>query len=453
MKSWMMGILVAAMLVAELCWGAWVLRSARESPMPPPVALSRLPPATANDLTKLQEATRGNRAKDWHALGAAYLAYGYFPEGAACLEHANSLKPNDAIILSDWARCEERFGRLKEANNHYEQAARIDPTALGRNNWYRIGRNQLRMEDAGAAEASFRRALPLITAQHELARLLIQIGRVEEARPLIDELLRSEEIEVRSAMLAARLHRELGDQRGLTIALERAERATGRENLEDYWTYLQPIRERYGLQRQFAEAESLARLNQLPAAAKTIRKLFSETPIDHLDSLFPAAVEVSLRAGNIDEAAALCERFAKRRPPALVELVGVAQIKSHQGDRSAAIEFWQRSMEHLPTPDAARELSQELANRGDREGARVLELESVILQGISAYRRNELESAKQLLDQAREVNPRDPRVEFYLGSIAMALENWNAALRHFERCLELDPHYGLAKERLLGLTE
>lgn len=453
MKSWFIGILLAATLVGELAWGAWALRSARGSPMPPPVVLSRLPPATADDLTKLQNATRGNRAKDWHALGAAYLAYGYFPEGAACLEHANSLKPNDATILSDLAHCEERFGRLAEANQHYEQAARIDPIGVGRNNWYRIGRNQLRMEDASAAEASFRRALPLVTAQHELARLLIQVGRVEEARPLVDELLRSEGIEVRSAMLAARLHRELGDRRGLTIALERAERATGRENLEDYWTYLQPIRERYGLQRKFAEVERLAGLNQLPAAAKTIGELFAEAPIDHLDAMFPAAVEVSLRAGNIDEAAALCERFAKRRPPALVELVGVAQIKNHQGDRSAALELWRRSMDHLPTPDAALELSHELANRGDREGARILELESVILQGIRAYRQNQLELAKQLLEQARTVNPHEPRVEFFMGSIAMAAEDWTTAQRHFERCLELDPYHGLARERLMGLSE
>lgn len=453
MKSRLIGILIAATLVGELVWGAWVLRSARETPMPPRVALSRLPPATADDLTKLQQATRGNRAKDWHALGAAYLAYGYFPEGAACLEHANSLKPNDATILSDLAHCEERFGRLEEANQHYERAARIDSTGVGRNNWYRIGRNQLRMEDANAAEASFRRALPLVTAQHELARLLIQVGRIEEARSLVEELLRSEEIEVRSVMLAARLHRELGDQRGLTIALERAERATGRENLEDYWTYLQPIRERYGLQRKFAEAERLARLSQLPAAAKTIGESFAETPIEHLDALFPAAVEVSLRAGQVDEAAALCARFAKRRPPALLELVGVAQIKNHQGDRSAAVQFWQRSMEHLPTPDAALELSHELASRGDLEGARVLELESVILQGIRTYRQNELESAKQLLDQARTANPREPRVEFFLGSIAMASEDWTAAQRHFERCVELDPYHGPAKERLSGLRE
>ena len=60
-----------------------------------------------------------------------------------------------------------------------------------------------------------------------------------------------------------------------------------------------------------------------------------------------------------------------------------------------------------------------------------------------------VEQAEALCQQALSREPSDPFALYYMGRIATARQEWEDAIYHYQCCLDADPRYADARERLL----
>jgi len=122
----------------------------------------------------------------------AWMAYDW-PAAERSLRRAIELKPEDPEA-HHWLALTLGFtGRLREARSEAEQAERLDPTSLIRNNL--VGIVALWDRDFGAAEAAFKRTLemdPTFAVAHSfLGQLYVAQGRYAEAETELDRGLAS----------------------------------------------------------------------------------------------------------------------------------------------------------------------------------------------------------------------------------------------------------------------
>jgi len=157
-------------------------------------------------------------------LGGALGALGRTEEGASYLRRAVEIEPWGIENRVDLGDLLLNAGRVEEAAREYEEAGKRDPgstlplnglvaillgqgrlreaaalaaVAVDRNpldgrSWYLLGTAQARSGDPAAGERHLRRALTLqperADAGYNLARAILDQGRTEEARELLDDL-------------------------------------------------------------------------------------------------------------------------------------------------------------------------------------------------------------------------------------------------------------------------
>jgi len=107
-------------------------------------------------------------------------------DAVSALERAIARIPNDADLHCDLGDALQTLGRLPEASAAYRRSLQLNPN-LARA-WYSAGCAESSRKEYAAAITSFRRALEICPAwteaQHNLGKVLFELGQVEEALDL-----------------------------------------------------------------------------------------------------------------------------------------------------------------------------------------------------------------------------------------------------------------------------
>lgn len=125
----------------------------------------------------------------WNNLGLAYTYEGRYAEAELALRKGLDVQPGHGYSLHNLGVAVRRQGRVEEAIGYYEQAMAQDP-------WdslyaYNAAEAYAFLGQDARAEQLYRRVLRVRPGHHEarhnLGYLLMQQGRLEEARPLLEE--------------------------------------------------------------------------------------------------------------------------------------------------------------------------------------------------------------------------------------------------------------------------
>lgn len=440
------------LIVLEVCAGLMGMIWQRTRPAVPTPNLSRLPNSTAEAMRQLQQATRHDHLASWREMGEAYLAYGYFPEAVVCFRRAKQLDPQNFGSVYGLAYSLDRVGKTAEANSLFAEAATLSDKEMARTCIYHIGRNLLREESPIAADREFSRLPNDPAAVHQRARLRILQNRFRDARPMIEMLRRLDQYDLETQLLS--VHAEQGEcRRDAAVAhADRLERSQPSLRLIDYWEYLQPIRERYGMAAELARIQSLSLAGNALEAADRFDALVRNTDPRIMVHLLARGAELQLQAGRAERAVELLTTLLETagQLPIAVHLLGDAWHAL--GDFQKACEFWTRGNALRPRAESHQRLAEFYERNGDPVQARREAGFAFQVLGIEAYRNNELERALNLLLQAVERVPDEAQAWFYLGETRRALSQEPEAKVAFERCVALAPNHGRAIDRLAGMA-
>src|SRR2546425_1751839 len=191
---------------------------ARPGPLPPvDWGACLIEDSVAGQIRETERQLEPNNPASWIELGAAYRAFGLFPQAEYCYRQADKLSPKDGSYLYYWAECFDLMGRTREATKLYR---RIIQAALGvplgpqtaQYCWLNIGQDRLREENVPEAIEALRKAPDIPRAKLLLSRVLIRSGRANEAIILLDTLLRESPGMVEYNQMKSWAEAELGDQ-------------------------------------------------------------------------------------------------------------------------------------------------------------------------------------------------------------------------------------------------
>lgn len=441
-------------IAAELILGIYWVGQRAVRPAPPSVDLSRLDPLTTEDLTELQNAARDGGARQWRELGEAYLGNGYYQAAEQCLHQAVQLDPRD--IQSAYARgfCLERMGQTSEAIQVLQQVAASGADELAQTCAYQIGRCFLREENIEQAEAAFRSIPDFGPAAYQLAKLLIRTDRSQEALPLIEQQLAQTPNSLKLLQLKMRAAESLG-QTELAQELRAQEDTAQYQLILEYGqSFISMFSVRYGLSQKLSAAMRLrtqGTLQQRQAAFSRLLPLILEGKMWQYRSVLIAAAHVELGLGNISQAQELVDLIERKTYEGLEVMDLKALLATSTGNFDTAYQHWQRACEMKPSAELYAQLAAAQGSLAEKNRERNQALET-LFSGIDAYRANQMEMAEQLLSQATERLPDDPRAWHYLGEVQRRSGHDAVAVAAYDRALSLDPSHGRsirAKELIL----
>ncbi len=334
--------------------------------------------------------------------------------------------PNAAMALGE-AALEAREPRLAvEALERLVAASPDD--AEGH---YLLGRSLRMSNDAEEAESSFRRALELLPshtdAQLALGRLLLDLGRYEDADTLYQELAQQGGM---AAGLSTALRGRLG----------RIEALVGLHRLDDAVVQLENLREEdreRAVARPPAALLALAR-HQAGDAVSTMRPLVErENPRASDVALFGEAL---LGAGETEAAGQAFDQALEIDPGSPEALLGKAALAvraESERDANALLERVEEALGQRVRPPAMRARALTLRGR------------TYLLSGNSGKA-----EAREVLRRAVELPGAPPEAYFFLGE-ALSGENTPEAREAYEHYLEMDESgpYARRARRALRASE
>ena len=162
-------------------------------------------------------------------------------------------------------------------------------------------------------------------------------------------------------------------------------------------------------------AASLMRAGSLEAAAKVMQPYLAIDPTS-IDAQRLTA-EIALRQKQYAQALVIARELQRQYPGLATGNILEAQIESAQGRQQAAIAALRLSVDK-ERPDAAPVLLHELLLRADQP----LPAKEFAVEWLKKY-------------------PKDAEFMAYLGDKELDSKNWDAALRHYDSALAIDPSY------------
>jgi tetratricopeptide (TPR) repeat protein len=417
-------------------------------PLPPTVNLSRLPPATAADIERLQRAVWTDRVAAWQELGEAYLAFGYFAEAESCLRYAVRRSSQQYAAVFAHACSLERLGRLGEANEQFAAAATLTAGEQSQTCHLRRARNLLRLDEVGEAEAEFLKAPGLPAAKCAQARLLIRTDRIAEALPILEQLREQIKLDVLTEMAVTQAEERLNHPEAVLRAAERADRAEQHYLFTDHWALLQPIRNRYGLTAAPGRIDVLSQAGRHAEAADEFDRVFATTPDDFLENMVPIAVRLDLVARRPAAALKKLDWLASRMDlsPALRHLRGAALAE--QGQLQLAVDEWTKANQLQPRSNTHVTLQEIFTAGGLGDKSQQEQTAAHLQRGLEAYQANRLDLALTEFQAICTPTSTDPRPWYHLGVTLFALGQTEDARQAFTQCLTLNSDYGRAKPYL-----
>lgn len=192
-----MGLILAAVILCAAAISAlrWNRLSARlQAALPASVDLSGRPAKLATLMAKAEAMTkeRSNALAGVVELGRLYHANGFVPEAEACWQLMRSERPREALwnyYIADLKRSESDY---PEMSSYLEQTVRLAPDYAPA--WLKLAELQFKTGEIETAERNYQKRLSLlpgdIYARLGLIRIAIQRGRRDEARRLLEGLVK-----------------------------------------------------------------------------------------------------------------------------------------------------------------------------------------------------------------------------------------------------------------------
>jgi tetratricopeptide (TPR) repeat protein len=448
--------LLILVVAAELIVGGVVLGRGLFDPRPPLPDLSDMDSLTQADLRQVREqAIHGDQA-DWRTLAQAYVGQGFYAEAAQCYEIACNKDPGDQESVYGLAFSLERMGRLEEAIPRFLQAADLSDDELTLTCQYQIGRCRLRLEQLEEAERMFRQIPSFPPAGYMLAKLLIRTDRAAEAVPLLEQLMRSvpeshklmqlrvQAAEALDAPATARRYRDLIARTEAGLRLDYA------------ITFFMLYGGQHGLPAQLRRCGALENSPEQPLGLNCYLrglKIAEQEGQRQYHDVSLKAAEIAMNLQRPDDALPLLEhvRSLESDDYSSVELRGDAHFL--RGDPDQAVALWRQSLLLRPTARVHSKLAMWHEQQKETQAAREYGAAAEQLQGMAAFYANRLEEAEAYFEAAETLQPDVARNWYFRGEILRIGGQSDAALRAYERCLELDPEYQRARVAAAALSD
>ena len=411
-------------------------------PTPPKPNLAVVDSFTADDLTYFRDTTKA--PADWHWLGKAYMASGYYAEATATFARAADLMPGSDQVAFDYGFCLSRVGQIEEANVEFQRSIDLGHPKSA-DAMYFIGRNHLRNEDPESAEQAFRKAVKIPLAKFELAKILYRRGELDEAETLLTEVVRVEKGTVQTFVLRSQIELKRGDNLGSEKQSIEADskRVRIRSPFGEQRKRLMENSAKFGFYLKAKEAMAkVAQHENREARTKVKAVLEEEFDLSVHDSF----IKLDIFVGRVKEALALIEQRIERFGPSSSIMLTLGDVLKLQGEDESALEAWKKGID-INSDKAARDCCKRVADfyggqlankdkslRYQAIGAELYAKEGILLE--------EFELANQQASLAVKFNPTSAEAYYLLGRSELGLGKTVAASEAFNRCLELEPTHG-----------
>jgi tetratricopeptide (TPR) repeat protein len=436
--------LLAGVIAVELAVSAYFVAGRLREKTPPAADLTIFDPITAEQLRALDRACRqSGKPADWAKLGEAYLAYGYFPESAACYGVAQDLAPNDADLAFKHGFALDRLGQTTEANACYRRAIELKHPRSS-DCWYYIGRNHLREEDDASAKPAFEKTKDLPAGRYELAKMEARLSGYREVPALLEQLLAEYADRVEPNQLRCRIETLRGRPHEAAVYSDRTTRARQRIpvpfDIESKWAL--DVFGQLGGARLVKIAE-----RQLAAGARAEagRNLRVAIAAEWAPELADQLAEVAFQEDRPDEALRLLQEIIDREGPS-------AHVFWRLGDAYEALKLpekaraiWERAVAMgtgWELKDLHFKLSTSYEQAGDKGHAAHHMARAYLKAGMLEFWMGDLNDARTAFAKATEIEPDLAHAWFYLGEVARLTNHPADARPAYERCLALNPGHG-----------
>ena len=441
--------IIAVVIVVELASLGAVWRLNFRAALLPPInwRACLIEDAVANEIRAQERRIQPDQPASWMELGAAYRAFGLFPQAEYCYRRVNRLAPKDRSYLYYWAECFDLMGQTQAATKRYLQIVKEGlPSPLGSKTtqycWLNIGQDRLREENVPLAIEALNKALELPKAKFLLARVLIRTARMKEALALLDDLLREFPDMVEYNQMRSWAEAQLGNQ---DAAQEFYERSLRSRQLLSKWdpTYQEAVQRRKTMGSQAWHEKSL----ELEAQGRLLEALdWSRKATDTFwaEDRAQELAKLQLLTGHPGEASATAEECIRRvgASAKTLDIIGVASVQI--GDRNKAQRVWEQAIELEPTSDLYWKLAelQKLAGSADqRRKYQALEQYQI---GREAWFKNDLRAALEHFEKGVALADGLPQLWFYLAETRRFLGDAQGAEAAYRRCLQINPDHGRA---------
>ena len=455
-KLWL-SILALEVVGAALYFGFFWERETTPSALPYPDTQFLDPIATEEIKTQHQQTLTNLNADTLHELGRMYAVFGFFPEADTCYKRAAAMKPRDFEIAFWWGIVADRLGKVDQAIKQFTIARGLAPTNEKGQCSYHLGRNYLRNENIEKAENAFRLGAESYEhARYALAKLLVELGRHEEAKPMTNLLLVEYPDGIRILQLAAKIAIAEGDLVTAEDFVDRSERGTERFHSDELAYQLIGLAEQYGRQRLVHAALNQQNQGNYQKALEGYKRV-NKSQWTRNTTWNIALMEINLN--NYASAIAVIEDLIQRDGATAqrLDILGEAyKLSSSQNNDPTlldkAVDLW---LEATNFPNK-RNIHLKLANYYQEKDNKELEQNHRALQsqtvGIRLFRDGNLVEAQKALVKAVELDPSLAQCWYYLGEIAHAAKKTGPATQAFEKCLEIKPYHGRAAAKLALLN-
>ena len=197
--------------------------------------------------------------------------------------------------------------------------------------------------------------------------------------------------------------------------------------------------------------ESLGYLSSaVPAAEKTYTEDDDPKRLIALDALQREAADRHA-AGDLAGARERARELVRRRPGMRVALLDLAQLERESGDFEAAARVLGQALALAPEDPATLSLLAATLTRAGRpdEAVEVTEpharspepdIEVLLARGLAFARMRQPGEAFATFEQAREVDPENPRVPIHAGTVHLMMGRNDAAAEAYRQALALNPN-------------
>ncbi len=424
--------------------------------LPAPVVVD---PVLGDEFARLANAATHGGGADWQRLGEALLGQGQYRHAEAAFHQAASLDPASLDARYGLAYCIDRTGRMAESNPHYRACLGLaDPPPGGPPKkgvaLYEIGRNHLREGNVAAAEAVFREQPGFWSGEYQLAKLLLHSNRPRESEAIIDRLLTKLPLALELHALRARILDALGKPDAALVARAMTERSAHLLEFNYSTVFVQPFTVRHGLGKIVEDCEARVAAGDVDEASRCLATLdaaVADRPVPERATAERLRARIALMAGKPQEAlaAARAEWDRGNHDPALAGIEADALDALGRTDEATAIRA--RIVLISPTAEVYRKLAAAAERAGDPSQRDGWLGRAAFLDGMAAYRRNDLATAVSYFTRATELFPNLDSAWFRKGETQAVTGQSGSAKAAFIKALERRPHRS-RNQRYLRLT-
>lgn len=184
----------------------------------------------------------------------------------------------------------------------------------------------------------------------------------------------------------------------------------------------------------------------------------SAKPVKVGAAVYVSAGRLMEEQGKLAEAQVQYERAVETQPNDLIALISLARLHDRQGQKSQALEVYHRAAKaHPGNALVHNDVGLFFARQKQWQPAADSLAKAIVLQPANAkYRNNlatilvELDKPEEALSQLAAVHS-EAAAHFNLASLLKNKGQSDLAARHLQRCLDIDPSLGEAREMLTQL--